>query len=139
MNGMAKQGGQVLLILLGFLFLGGAATSVTTFIKGASPKALEERIETVVSDRKRTDEIIRLIDSWEKVHTHIQDQVRKEQEILLDRLTSYSGTRQDAQKQADQLNILIDKDDQSFIDLSFKMKALLSREEWSKIWVSKAD
>jgi hypothetical protein len=139
MNSMAKQGGQVLIILLGFLFLGGAATSVTTFVKGASPKALKERIETVVSDKKRKDEIVGLIDNWEKAHTNIQNQVRKEQETLLDRLTSYSDTRQDAQKEADKLNILIDKDDQSFIDLSFKMKAMLSREEWSKIWVSKAD
>lgn len=139
MKYMAGQRGQVLIILLGYLFLGGAATSITTFVKGNSPRDLVKRVETVVSDKMRQGDIVTLIDNWEKAHDTFQKQVKKEREVLLERLTSYSATKQDAMRAADKLNLYIDEDDQSFLDLRFKMKAQLSRDEWNKIWASKTE
>jgi hypothetical protein len=92
-----------------------------------------------VSDKKRQGDIVTLIDNWEKAHGNIQKQVKKEREVLLERLTSYSATKQDAMRAADKLNLYIDEDDQSFLDLRFKMKAQLSRDEWNKIWASKTE
>jgi len=134
-NGM-KQRGQILIILLGSMFLGGAA-SVTTFVEGSSTKDVKKAIKKVVADETRKDELLTLIKQWDKQHKKTRKQVKKEQKALLNVMTSYDGTRQAMQQAAVLLNESIDNEDKVFLDLKYSMREKLTKEEWEQFWLQK--
>ena len=136
MNNFVKQRGQILIILFGSMFLGGAA-SVTTFVEGSSTKDVKKAIKKIVPDETRKDEILTLIKQWDKKHKKTRKQVKKEQKSLLKVLTSYDGNREQMQQVADILNESIDREDKVFLDLKYSMREKLTKEEWDQFWLQK--
>lgn len=136
MNNFVKQRGQILIILFGSMFLGGAA-SVTTFVEGSSTKDVKKAIKKIVPDETRKDEILTLIKQWDKKHKKTRKQVKKEQKSLLKVLTSYDGNREQMQQVADILNESIDREDRVFLDLKYSMREKLTKEEWEQFWLQK--
>ena len=136
MNNFVKQRGQILIILFGSMFLGGAA-SVTTFVEGSSTKDVKKAIKKIVPDETRKDEILTLIKQWDKQHKKTRKQVKKEQKALLKVLTSYDGNREQMQQVADILNESIDREDKVFLDLKYSMREKLTKEEWDQFWLQK--
>jgi len=136
MRNIMKQRGQILIILFGSMFFGGAAT-VATFIEGSSTKDVKKAIKKVISDETRKDEIISLIKEWDKKKKKTRKQVEKEQKALLNVLTSYDSTRQAMQQAAMKLNESIDSEDRVFLDLKYSMREKLTKEEWDQFWVKK--
>ena len=136
MNNFVKQRGQILIILFGSMFLGGAA-SVTTFVEGSSTKDVKKAIKKIVPDETRKDEILTLIKQWDKQHKKTRKQVKKEQKALLKVLTNYDGSRDQMQHAADILNESIDDEDKVFLDLKYSMREKLTKEEWEQFWLQK--
>jgi len=136
MKSIVKQRGQILIILFGSMFFGGAAT-VTTFVEGSSTKDVKKAIKKVVADDARQDEIVSLIKQWDKKKKKTRKQVEKEQKALLNVLTSYDSTRQAMQQAAMKLNESIDSEDRVFLDLKYSMREKLTKEEWDQFWVKK--
>ena len=136
MNNFVKQRGQILIILFGSMFLGGAA-SVTTFVEGSSTKDVKKAIKKIVPDETRKDEILTLIKQWDKQHKKTRKHVKKEQKALLKVLTSYDGNREQMQQVADILNESIDREDKVFLDLKYSMREKMTKEEWEQFWLQK--
>jgi hypothetical protein len=136
MNNSVKQRGQILIILFGSMFLGGAA-SVTTFVEGSSTKDVKKAIKNIVPDEDRKDEIISLIKQWDKQKKKTRKQVKKEQKALLNILTSHDGSRQAMQQAAVILNESIDNEDKDFLDLKYRMREKMTKEEWEQFWLQK--
>jgi uncharacterized protein YlxW (UPF0749 family) len=136
MKSIVKQRGQILIILFGSMFFGGAAT-VTTFVEGSSTKDVKKAVKKVVTDDARKDEIVSLIKEWDKKHKKTRKQVEKDQKALLKVLTSYAGTRQAMQQAAAILNVSIDSEDKVFLDLKYTMREKMTKEEWDQFWVQK--
>lgn len=136
MKNSVKQRGQILIILLGSMFLGGAA-SVTTFVEGSSTKDVKKAIKKIVPDEARKDEIISLIKQWDKKKKKTRKQVQKEQKALLKVLTSDDGARQGIQQAAVILNESIDNEDMIFLDLKYSMREKMTKEEWDQFWLQK--
>ena len=136
MNNFVKQRGQILIILFGAMFLGGAV-SVTTFVEGSSTKDVKKTIKKVVVDETRKDELLTLIKQWDKQHKKTRKQVKKEQKALLKVLTNYDGSRDQMQHAADILNESIDDEDKVFLDLKYSMREKLTKEEWEQFWLQK--
>lgn len=130
------QRGQILIILLGSMFLGGAA-SVTTFVAGSSTKDVKKAIKKVIADETRREDIVSLLTEWDKKKKKTRKQVEKEQKALLKVLTSYDGTRQTMQQAAEILNDSIDDEDRVFLDLKYSMREKFTKEEWDRFWVQK--
>lgn len=136
MKNIIKQRGQILIILFGSMFFGGAA-SVTTFVEGSSTKDVKKAIKKVVPDETRRDEIVSLIKQWDKKRKKTRKQVEKDQKALLKVLTSYDGTRQAMQQAAAILNESIDDEDRVFLDLKYSMREKMTNEEWDQFWMQK--
>jgi len=130
------QRGQILIILLGSMFLGGAA-SVTTFVEGSSTKDVKKAIKKVITDETRREDIVSLLSEWDKKKKKTRKQVEKEQKALLKVLTSYDGTRQAMQQAAEILNDSIDDEDRVFLDLKYSMREKFIKEEWDRFWAQK--
>ena len=133
MKHISNQRGQVLIILFSTLFLGGAAT-ITTFTEGHSAKDMKKAVKKVVADDARKDEILELIDTWNKDKKKYDKEISKGRKSIAKVMERYDGTRQELQKEAARLDKAIQKSDRSYLDLRFNSKEKITRDEWNAIY-----
>ncbi len=134
MKRISSQSGQVLIILLSTIFLGGAAATITTFIEGHSARDVKKTVKKVVADDSRKDEILELIDTWKKEKKKHDKEVKKGRKSLLKVMERYDGTREELQQASSRLDETIQKIDWSYLDLRFNLKETITRDEWNAIY-----
>jgi ParB-like chromosome segregation protein Spo0J len=127
---ISSQGGQVLIILLGALFLGGGAASVLVFVQGQSPKAIKEAVKKAVSDDKRRDSALTIIEDWEKGKQEQEEEFRRERAQLMKIMKRHDAKREEADLVAAKLDASILAMDRSFLDMRFDVKDQLTKAEW---------
>jgi uncharacterized membrane protein YgaE (UPF0421/DUF939 family) len=130
MRRISSQGGQVLIILLGVMFLGGGAASVIAFVQGQSPKEMKEAVKKVVSDDKRRDAVLTVIEAWEKGKKEQDKEFKKGQEQLVQIMKRHDAKREEADRVAAKLDESIRDLDRSFLEMRFRAKDQLTKEEW---------
>ena len=134
MKRLSNQRGQVLIILTTTLFLGGAATTITTFLEGLSAKDMKKAAKKEIADDSRKDAILELIDAWNKEKKKYDKEIAKGRKRLMQIIERYDGTREELQQEAARLNEVIRKSDQRFLDLRFNSKKKITRDEWNAIY-----
>jgi len=130
MRRISGQGGQVLIILLGVMFLGGGAASVIAFVQGQSPKEMKEAVKKVVSDDKRRNAVLTVIEDWEKRKEEQDKELKKGQEQLVKIMKRHNAKREEADRVAAKLDESIRDLDRSFLEMRFGAKNQLTKEEW---------
>ena len=133
MKRISNQSGQVLIILLSAIFLGGATTT-TTFIEGHSAKDVKKAVKKVVADDSRKDEILELIDTWNKEKKKHDKEVKKGRKSILKIMERYDWTREELQQASSRLDEAIQKIDRNYLDLRFNLKEKITRDEWNAIY-----
>ena len=134
MKRLLNQRGQVLVILVSTLFLGGAAATITTFMEGLSAKDMKKAAKKEIADDSRKDALLELIDAWNKEKKKYDKEIAKGRKRLIKIIERYDGTREDLQREAAKLKEVIRKSDQSYLDLRFDTKKKITRDEWSAIF-----
>ena len=134
MKRISNQSGQVLIILLSAIFLGGATTTITTFIQGHSAKDVKKAVKKEVADDSRKDEILELIDTWNKEKKKHDKEVKKGRKSILKVIKRYDWTREELQQASSRLDEAIWKIDRSYLDLRFNLKEKITRDEWNAIY-----
>jgi hypothetical protein len=61
-----KQTGQVLIVLLGTLLMGGSGLAAGLFLTGKTAKEIRKQALTIVADELRRDEIKAVLNNWER-------------------------------------------------------------------------
>jgi|GEM_PF-2109529 len=130
MRRISSQRGQILIILVGVLFLGGGAASVLTFVQGQSPKEMKEVVKKVVSDDKRRDAVLTVIEDWEKGKKEQEKEFKKGQEQLVEIMKRHDAKREEADRIAAKLDESIRDMDRSFLEMRFRAKEQVTKEEW---------
>jgi uncharacterized protein HemX len=130
MRRISGQGGQVLIILLGVMFLGGGAASVVAFVQGQSPKEMKEAVKKAVSDDKRRNGVLTVIEDWEKGKKEQEKEFKKGQEQLVQIMKRHDAKREEADRVAEKLDASIRDMDRSFLDMRFRVMELVTKEEW---------
>ena len=120
MRRISGQGGQVLIILLGVMFLGGGAASVVAFVQGQSPKEMKEVVKKVVSDDKRRDTVLMVIEDWEKRKEEQDKEFKKGQEHLVKIMKRHDAKREEA----DQVGAKLDETMSTGIGPSFAISTI---------------
>ena len=72
-----NQSGQVLIILLGSLLMGGAGASAALLLTGKTASEIRKDALSMVEDPERRDEIKAVLGRWEKEAKRL-DKTRKE-------------------------------------------------------------
>jgi uncharacterized membrane protein YgaE (UPF0421/DUF939 family) len=130
MRRLSSQSGQILILLLGALFLGGGAASVVAFVHGQSPKEMKEAVKKVVSDDKPRDAALTIIEDWEKGKKEQEKEFQKERAQLVKIMKRHDAKREEADLAAVKLDESIRAMDRSFLDMRFGVKNQLTKKEW---------
>ena len=112
------------------MFLGGGAASVVAFVQGQSPKEMKEVVKKVVSDDKRRDAVLMVIEDWEKRKEEQDKEFKKGQERLVKIMKRHDAKREEADRVATKLDETIREMDRSFLEMRFRAKELVTKEEW---------
>ena len=131
-----RQHGQVLVILLGALFLGGGvATGVIT--TGMSLKDLDKRIKDLDLSEAREEEARDFVSQWEDVTRSAlkqrEDRIDRILELLGDKATS------DAELHAAFGDLHAEGDETlaNVLSLRDELRTLLSEGEWNRLFADK--
>jgi hypothetical protein len=127
---ISRQRGQVLILLFGFMFFGGASSTALLYLHGHSPDDLKKAVKSVVTDQSRSKAARSGIDQWEKELEAQLKRLGKERENFVKLARRHDATR----LQADAISATVDESiremDRGMLDARFRLKEQLTGAEW---------
>jgi hypothetical protein len=137
MNTIRRQRGQVLVIIVGTLFLGGAGLATGVLSSGDTLKSMKKNIKALNLADSREDQALDVLKRWKKAakpvwkaHSKKGDEIL---DLLEDQYTTEIELRELFAEQADNtadatVQVEGNRDDQ---------RANLSKNEWDRVFASK--
>jgi len=91
---------------------------------------MREAVNKVVSDDRRRDSALKIIDDWEKGRKEQEKEFREERAQLVRVMKRHDATREEADLVAAKLDESILVMDRRFLDMRFGVRDQLTKEEW---------
>ena len=136
MNAIRKQRGQVLVILVGALFLGGAGLAAGVMASGDSLKKMEKSIKSLQLDDVREDRALDVLKRWKKAAKPVHKAHSKTRDVLMDLLgdqyTSAEALAEVFSEQADHTNSA----EVQVAAFREELRAILNKSEWDRVFAA---
>jgi len=128
-----RQRGQIMLIILGTLFLGaGAATGV--FSSGKSIESIRKEVGRMHLEAARQERVYDLLDRWEEIAEPAQRGFEEYGQALLDLVARQDATAADFQavlgRQRDELK----RSEGQLLPVREALRETLSEDEWRRLF-----
>jgi hypothetical protein len=137
MNTIRRQRGQVLVIIVGTLFLGGAGLATGVISSGDSLKARKKSIKVLNLDDARQDQALDVLKRWKKTAKPVWKMHLKKGDEILDLLEDQYTTEVELRELfAEQADNTADANVQ-VEGLRDELRAILSQNEWDRVFASK--
>jgi hypothetical protein len=137
MNIVRRQRGQVLVILVGTLFLGGAGLAAGVMSSGSTLKQLKKDIKALELTDAREDQALDVLKRWNKAVKPVAKEHRKHAKELLKMMKEQLTTADAlAAEFAAQNNNTLDAGVQ-VAALRDELRAILSKSEWDRVFAPK--
>ena len=137
MNTFRKQHGQVLVILVGALFLGGAGIAAGVMASGDSLKQLEKSIKSLELDDAREDQALDVMKRWKKaakpVHKAHSKTADELMDLLKDQYTSAEALTEVFSEQADRTATA----EVQVVAFRDELRSILNEAEWNRVFPAK--
>lgn len=129
-----NQRGQVLIILVTTLFLGGSSLALGVAATGKNLKEIEKSIKLKVQDIEKQQQSLNLIKQWKKEGKVVVKQYNKRRVVLLKQLNRHDANRTDLETAA---RALLDLDHQAskrILDVQFSLRENMTKQEWENVF-----
>jgi DNA-binding transcriptional MerR regulator len=127
--------GQVLIILLGTLFLGGsAALAGGVFVTGMTTKEITRALKREVTDEDRLHAARRVIDSWERDAERFLESMDERREELLEQMQRHDADRATIDALLRRQDTAVDDMTRRVVDYRFELRDHLGAEEWRAVF-----
>jgi len=136
-NVFKKQRGQLLIIYLTTLFVGGSSVALGVLATGMSIKEIEKSVKSHVQDESRQKISLELLEQWEDEGKTLKKEYKEQRETLLDLIKKH-----DSEKSAfnSTINKILTMDQQTtkrLLDIQYELRQNMTAEEWSKVFKAK--
>lgn len=132
MKPVRTQRGQVLILIAAWVFFTGGAVSALV-VYGDSGADTKKAIKRVITDRSRERELLSYIDYWENGQEGRDKKVIKDRDEVFEALSRKDGSRADVEPILKGMDTTFAEMDRDFIELRFRLKEHVSKEEWAEI------
>ena len=137
MNTLRKQRGQVLVILVGALFLGGAGMAAGVMASGDSLKQIEKSIKSLKLDDAREDQALDVLKRWKKAAKPVHKAHSKTSDELMDLLKDqYTSAEALAEVFTEQAERTASAEVQ-VVAFRDELRSILSEAEWNRVFPAK--
>jgi len=129
-----NQHGQILIILLGALFLGGATLAAGVFGTGKSLGDVGKSVKKQVADESRRNAAREVIGRWSSDVKGFLKQSGHRQKTLAKLMRRHDATRPELTAVISEQASASDELDRRALDYRFALKEQLTREEWGRVF-----
>jgi hypothetical protein len=127
-----RQRGQILILLAGWLFFGGGASSaLVVYDRPASE--MKKTIKRVITDVDRRDAILSNLSQWKSAQKKQDKKVRADRKDLFKILGRQSTQRSEVEPIMARLDDRFAGMDRDFLDFRFRVKEQVSSAEWAQL------
>lgn len=133
MNLRRRQGGQVMLIILGSLIFGGGA-AVGTFVSGKSVQSLRKDVQNMQLDETRRNAVLGLFDRWEAISEPALEDFEDYGEALLELMRQQQASPDPFRKLMDRQRESARIAEDEMLPLRDQLRATLTRSEWDRLF-----
>jgi hypothetical protein len=127
-----RQRGQILILLAGWLFFGGGASSALV-VYDRPAKEMKKVIKRVITDADRRDVILSDLSRWKSGQKKLDKEASSDRKELLKTLRRKDAERSEAEPIMAKLDETFLRMDRNFLDLRFRVKEQVSSAEWAEI------
>lgn len=127
-----RERGQILILLAGWLFFGGGASSALV-VYDRPAKEMKKVIKGVITDADRRDVILSDLSRWKSGQKKLDKEASADRKELLKTLRRKDAERSEAEPIMAKLDETFLKMDRNFLDLRFRVKEQVSSAEWAEI------
>jgi hypothetical protein len=127
-----RERGQILILLAGWLFFGGGASSALV-VYDRPAKEVKKAIKRVITDADRRDVILSDLSRWKSAQKKQDKEAKSDRKDLLKTLRRKDAQRSDAEPIMAKLDETFLKMDRNFLDLRFRVKEQVTSAEWAEI------
>ena len=128
----SRQRGQILILLAGWLFFGGGASSALV-VYDRPAKEMKKVIKRVITDADRRDVILSDLSRWKSGQKKLDKEASSDRKELLKTLRRKDAERSEAEPIMAKLDETFVKMDRNFLDLRFRVKEQVTSAEWAEI------
>lgn len=129
----ARQHGQIMLIILGSLFLGaGAATGV--FTTGKSIESLRKDVAHMQLEESRRGRVLELLAQWKKIAEPAQQGFEKYGQVLLTLMTRQDATADDFRAVLERQREELKRAEEQLLPLRDALRDTLEEDEWDRLF-----
>ncbi len=129
MSVLPRERGQILILLAGWLFFGGGASSaLVVYDRPASE--MKKAIKRVITDVDRRDVLLSDLSQWKSDQKKQDKQAGADRKELLKTLQRKDAQRPDVEPIMAKLDETFLKMDRNFLDLRFRVKEHVTSAEW---------
>jgi hypothetical protein len=127
-----RERGQLLILLAGWLFFGGGASSAL-IVYDRPASEMKKVIKRVIPDADRRDAILSDLSRWKSGQKKQDKEASSDRKELFKTLRRKDAERSDAEPIMAKLDETFLKMDRNFLDLRFRVKEQVSSAEWAEI------
>jgi ribosomal protein L16 Arg81 hydroxylase len=133
MKSRRRQRGQVMLIILGALFLGaGAGTGI--FASGKSIESLRKEVGKMQLDEPRREHVHELLDQWEAIAEPAHQEFDEYGQTLLGLVAQRDASREEFQSVLGRQREELELTEAQLLPLREALRAALDEEEWKRLF-----
>ena len=127
------QHGQILIIYLTTLFVGGSSLALGILSTGKPLKDLAKSVKVHVTDNERQRQVLDLLEQWEDEGKEKQKVYRKQREHLLDLVKDHATNRAQFDNQLEQLLEMDTANSRRLLDIQYGLRDNMTESEWNQV------
>ena len=133
MKSLSRQRGQLLIIYLSTLFVGGSSLALGILSTGKPMDDLVEAVETMVPAGDRQARTLQLLDQWGEEGEARQSIYREQRERLLELLQDHAASRAQFLAEIDRLLETDSSTATQLLDMQYQLRENLTESEWQQV------
>ena len=129
----SRQRGQLMLIILGTLFLGsGVATGV--FTSGKTIKSMRKEVKSLQIEDPRREQVLATLDRWEAIAQPAGEGYGRYGESLLELIRRQDSSQAEFEEVLDRQRGELRSAEDRLLPLRDELRALLDEKEWNQLF-----
>lgn len=128
-----RQHGQLMLVILGTLFLGsGIATGV--FTSGKPIKSLRKEVKSLQIEDSRQEQVLAILDRWQAIASPAGEEYGRYGKVLMELMRRQDSSRAEFEEVLELQRRELQSTEDQLLPLRDELRALLDDNEWNRLF-----
>ena len=134
MNTFTNQRGQILIIFLTALFVGGSSLALGVVATGKDLKEINKSVKVHVQEPSRQQKSLVLLEQWKDEAKERKKDYKKQRKALVELFMNHDADKAAFKPTMDELLDFDNRASERLLDIQYGLRKNMTREEWDKVF-----